>query len=322
MSSTRELDIASRKRPSSPTPSDADNLSDLSESPSDFEDTNKPTRKPVKKKPRTSKAPSPLSKDDPFSNVPKYYLSEEGNTLGRSKWWKEVTKHDEWWNDFWKFTPKNILTKRLLIHCVANLNEEAGKETRSNETVTATASKAKRTTTPRKSAKNFTQSTLSVDALADSGTAGDAPSTSLQVTNEDNTQIKPKDSVMMTHNTDLNETTKQPVQEEAAGSDTTAPKERGGLIADALATRDLTPETRKQYLGILKQQEAATRSMEQDAQAKKREEEARQKRAAAMERKAAKEACMEVEMGDEVVLENAESENKEKPRKIFNPTRF
>lgn len=321
ISSTREFAIAGRKRPSSPAPSDADNLSDLSDSPSDFEQSAKPTRKPVKKKPRITKASS-LSKVEVPENISKDYQSAEGHSLFTAKWWKEIGRRDILWTDINKHIPKNVLAKRLLIGFATNLNEEAGKGSRSNGTTTVTASKAKKTTVARKPTQKVTQDTSSADVTADLGNTGDALSTSIQVTEEGNAQLRNKDSVMVIDNIDIDEVTKQPI-EEAARIDTTTPEKRGGLISDALANQNLTPEERAKYVAINEDQEKVMRSIKEDAQAKKREEEARQKRAAAKAQKAAKEAKMEFEQkADELALEDGGSDDKGKQRQVFAPTRF
>lgn len=321
MSSTRELAIAGSKRPASSTLSDVDHLSDLSESPSDFEETSKPIKKSAKKKPRTTKGPSPPSEGEVFAKISKDYQTEEGYQPFTDKWWREILKRDETWIAIRKNMSKTAMAKRLHIVIATDLNEEAGKESHSTGLARVTAGKTRKITAARKSTQKAPQSTSSADALADLNTAGDATSASIEVAEEKKTQVKPRDDAKVSEVVDLSETATQPVQEPAT-TDSAVSELGGDLISNALADPNITPEKREEYLAIQKDQEDRMRAIEEEVRAKKCQEEAREKRAAAKERKAAEEAKTKVGESDELALENGGSDKKEKQRKVFAPTKF
>lgn len=312
--------VASRKRPSAADVSESESLTDVSDSPSDFETPNNPSRKPVRKKAKITKAPTIPSKNEVMPKIPKEYQSDEGNPLFSVKWYKEVTKREGFWADFKKKVPKGVFTKRFKVEVSIEGDEESGKGGKSGGKTTAPISKAPQTTGVRKPARKPAETTSTADPLTDLGVTEDTLVASTEDVEDQKGEIK--DSIVLGDDTKLGEEAPQLIQE-STSAESVIPKENDDLISIALADPKLAPEQRARYIAIREQQQRTARVIEMQVEEENRLEKARVKREAAKDRKAAKEANAEAEGDDdELALETEGGIKKEKERKLFNPTRF
>lgn len=269
---TRELAIASRKRPSSPTPSESDN-SPPYESHSDFEAPNGTPKKPVKKKAKVKKTATPAFKEDTSAKIPKLYRSEEGNTLFSAKWFREVTKRDDFWADFQKKVPKAIWSKRFKVGITVDLNGEGGKDVPSSRKPARKSANTSRKTTTRtiltQDAENIASADPSPDVhITETNTAIPTTLTTTDESLEAPTQNDPNanDELKLKQATAAGETQESTRIKPAAIPDDDDPMSR--VIADP----NLSAEQRAQYIAIKEEQVRIAKSIELDNEERRQEE--------------------------------------------------
>lgn len=271
----REMAIASRKRPASPDSSGSESDESLDASPSDFEFPKRPTKKPVKKN-KIAATSSPIARHEPVPKIPGPYQSLEGNALFSTKWYKEVTKRDDFWQDFKKRVPKAVISKRFRLEVLVDFSGETGAEGN------RARSKTRKALTSKAGSTNDIKIT-STNANKIIGTRA-----AIESVGDDARQVRLKSNTAGGGAVEIGDTANGTFAKPTGIANAT--KIEGDDIAKAIADVNTPSEVREMMKRVRADEERCERVIAMQNEERKKLEMNRQKRAAAKERKIAREA--------------------------------